>query len=80
MLFNSKLIDKSEYFTEDSIRENVMETFIKEKRKEKMTWSKALQSDIADILTANEKLLILLELDLMDDFYLNENGQAKAVE
>lgn len=80
VLFNSKLADKSEYFTEDSIRENVVKTFIKEKEKEKMIWSKALQSDIADMLTANEKLLILLELDLMDEFYLDENGQVKVVE
>lgn len=79
-LFSSKLADKSEYFFEKSIRKDSVNEFIDKAKQNKNTLKEAIQSEIADILNANEKLLYLYETGQDYMFVVDENGKVYCVE
>ena len=76
MLFGNRLDDKSAYFSWENPEEiNHEKTQEFAETTKDLDYKDAIFSAAADKLTIAEKVLYLYEMDLEDDYYVDENGK-----
>lgn len=75
MLFNAELKDQSAFFYQDELRQEAMEDFMEQTQT--MDYEEAICSHFAENLTENEKLLYLEEMELFENYFLDEAGAVK---
>ena len=77
IMFSKNLEEKSKYFSQKSLRSEVMAKFSEKAYENKLSCFDAIQSKIASVLNYNEKILFLYEMGLDNCLYLDENGNVK---
>lgn len=76
-LFSNIVNSQERYFTQKSLRADVMINFIEKVSENKLRSCEAIQSKFANELNSNEKFLFLYETGLDDLLYLDEKGNVK---